>query len=120
MKISLKRLKNKMVSVRAVLLTKTEANDPYSNEIWLKFKDDTFVFISFEHLIVGALDNIKLGGRGDLLPCTDEKKIDLNQIGPYKSTIINELEDAKNLKSNLEETIDVIIDLFENVENVIK
>ena len=59
MKISLKRLKNKMVSVRAVLLTKTEANDPYGNEIWLKFKDDTFVFISFEHLIVGALDNIK-------------------------------------------------------------
>jgi hypothetical protein len=113
MRISKVRLSEKMIISRAVLFTQPSHISPYSNEIWIKFKDGYYLFISFEQPFPSSLTIQKLIGRGDALNCSEAKKDDLMQLSHRKSEIIIELENSKNSKRNYIDTIDEIIKLFE-------
>lgn len=119
MKIRIERLKTRMYLVKTVLFTQIKHNQNLSSEVWIKFKDGKYVYINLEQHITSALDLVKLVGRGDALNISEEKRYELTQIGPRKRDILNELNDAKNGKKNIVETIDLVIDLFEDVPDLI-
>lgn len=113
MRISKIRLSEKMMISRAILFTQPNHISPYSNEIWVKFKDGYYLFLSFEQPFPRNLTVQKLIGRGDALNCSEAKKDDLIQLSHRKSEIITELENSKKSKRNYTNTIDEIIKLFE-------
>jgi hypothetical protein len=119
MKIKIERLKTRMYLIKSVLFTQIKHNKNLSSEVWIKFKDGKYVYINLEQHITSALDLVNLVGKGDALNITDEKRNELTQIGPRKRDIIKELIKAKDGKKNIEDTIDLIIDLFEDVPEII-
>lgn len=119
MKITHKRLKSRMNLIKTVQFTKREINDPYSSEIYIKFKDGTYVYINLEQHLNSALDLVKLVGRGDALNISESKKDDITQIGPKKQDIIDELTNSINSDKNISNTIKLVIELFDEVPHII-
>lgn len=119
MKIRYQRLKNRMDLIKTVQFTQSEANNGISSEVWIKFKDGKYVYINLEQYITGALDLVKLVGSGNALNISEAKRDELTQIGPGKEDIINELIEAKKSKKNIEETINLVIELFDDVPHII-
>jgi len=115
MTISKNDLKYKMPEITGLLFTHPIRPGKKATEIWLKFKESgNYVLLDFEQPFPDKIKLQKLIGAGDSLNCSDDKKD--NHLIQYnlKNDVLEILNESKNYRWNIPETVEQTEDLFRN------
>lgn len=103
-----------MIVVKGVMFTMPERISPFVDEVWIRFKDGSYVFIDLEHPFPTSYQPYKLSTEGNGLLCTDAKKKDIVEMNNRRIMFEN-LEFSKRHPYNNIETIDKVMALLSNI-----
>tara|TARA_B100000953_G_scaffold294961_1_gene285453 strand:+ start:3318 stop:3686 length:369 start_codon:yes stop_codon:yes gene_type:complete len=115
MNISKNDLKIKMSEITGLLFTHPTRPGKKATEIWIKFRQSGYyAFIDFEQPFPEIIELQKLIGKGNSLNCSDDKKD--NNLIQYnlKNEVLEILDESKNYKWNIPDTVEQTEDLFSN------